>query len=398
MLSASLDDSRLFYNFWETISNRGFKRLAFRVIKKFKDVSSYDLLRKRFDSDLLYTILTSSSKGRDLVRLCLEYNSERSTPINLESIPSEKPLPKGSRDILFLRDIPRFIETNNLSLGLAWLRSILDQFKPSGALDIGTFNVCGLPEPIGSVGVKRERFHKIGRKLRDLKIVGLQEMWHENCVSLIDSAGFPYSVWDAKERSRLSHKFIGRSGLALLSAYPIEQYHFLYFSESAGLERFVRKGALFARIKTPLGLIDIWNTHLVSEPERLNRLLVTRSEADSVRLRQLEELEHWISIRSKRGIPKIILGDFNIDESHESYSKIKQFGGEDLYRLRLDKPGFTFDPSTNPFANSPNNTPERLDYIWSNLDLEKFLVGAKRFIMSEPLSDHYGVKTSLEAL
>ena len=396
MLSTSLDDSRLFYNFWEDISKRGFQTLAQRAMQRFRNLTTFDLDRSQFETDLLFAVLSSSKKGQDLISLCLAQTLKAS--VNLTCIPPEKPLPKGSRDISFLKDIPRFIESNRLSLGLAWLNSIVTHKNASSSLDIGTLNVCGLPEPIGSCGVKKDRFHEIGLKLKELKIVGLQEMWHSNCLEIIDSARFPYSIWDSAQRSSLTGGFVGRSGLAILSEYPIIEHNFLYFSETVGLERFVRKGALFARVKTPSGPIDLWNTHLVSEPERINKLLITKTQADSVRVRQLEELSHWISVRSKRGVPRIILGDFNIDESHDSYSLLKHLGAEDLYRLRLEKPGFTFDPSTNPFASSPSNLPERLDYIWSTIDLEQYSIGAERFLVSEPLSDHYGVKISLEQI
>jgi endonuclease/exonuclease/phosphatase family metal-dependent hydrolase len=266
-----------------------------------------------------------------------------------------------------------------------------------------TYNVWGLPKFFGCGSTNPERFGQIGRELRFLRsdIVALQEMWHQESDVLIAESN--YSFRAVTGNSKLHY---GGSGLVTLSKFPIISEEFHPFSKTAGVERLVNKGALFTRVQHPSGsLIDIYNVHLISEPEKISRLFLSKKRADELRLTQLRELATWITSRQEPNIPIIVLGDFNLDELSSAYSVMTGIVGSDLFRQRLSfnldqdssRRGYTFDPENNKFSKSPSGSKERIDYVLlRNASSRQALISAKRIFAENPLSDHYGVYVKLK--
>ena len=155
--------------------------------------------------------------------------------------------------------------------------------------------------------------------------------------------------------------------------------------------------------------LDVYNVHLASEPERLNRVFVSRKEASDIRAVQLQELGGWIQRRTPASGVALVMGDFNIDETDELYSSLVKIAGIDTYRERLGCKlelngvtkevirGYTYDPHANRYAVSPRNASERIDYIFARPREGKRLVGGvDRKFCTEVVSDHYGVEATIK--
>jgi endonuclease/exonuclease/phosphatase family metal-dependent hydrolase len=270
-------------------------------------------------------------------------------------------------------------------------------------VSISTYNVWGLPTFFGYGSKNSRRFAQIGTALGSAgaDIVGLQEMWHEESNAILAQSKYPY--FSAKGNNSLRR---GGSGLVTLSKFPIVYEEFFPFSETAGVERWVQKGALLTRIQHPSGvMIDCYNVHCISEPEKINTLFVSKSGADEIRLTQIEELASWISRRQVHHIPVLVIGDFNLDETAPSYSTMIASLGEDLFRRRFslnldtdrERRGYTFDPLYNDLSKSPLGKQERIDYVLlRNTSAQGALISGKRIFTEKALSDHYGVEIKLK--
>ena len=369
-------------------------------------------------SDFLFTV-SLSSKGRSALFDWLRVTKPINTDICVCPVRFKGLLPRGSTIIRELRDIPRFLDKLSAEVAYLWLRSVADsavhkedQSQQVRKLSLLTFNVCGLPKPLGTMDSRPKRFFEIGRQIRAMSpdIIGLQEMWETNSTLVLRASQYQHRFSDLEVEHLKRKSLIGRSGLALASKYPMNDCELLSFSSTSGLERMVSKGAVYARIETPDGLVDVYNVHLTSEPERLNKLFISDSYSHQIRALQLRELKDWITRRTKPGIPVYVMGDFNFSEDDNLYRTARRFLGDDLFRLRYGFPqstespeieddifGATFDPFQNKFAKSPKAISERLDYIWCNQqDEANHLYAAKRVFTENPLSDHFGVLITVQ--
>lgn len=369
--------------------------------------------------DFLFAV-SHSRKGRIALVDLLKANTPTKSEVCICPVRFRGLLPKGSAIIRELRDVPILLDQLSVEGAYLWLRSVAhaaldEELHSSGdkTLKILTYNVCGLPKPLGTMDSNPRRFYRIGRQIRELSadIVGLQEMWESN-TSLVLKASHYKHRFSELEVEHLKRKLLfGRSGLAIASRYPMSDCELLAFSSTSGLERVVNKGAIYARIQTPNGEVDVYNVHLTSEPERLNKLFVSLSYSHKIRDLQLRELNDWIKRRSKPGVPVYVMGDFNFTEEDNLYRSAQRFLGEDLFRMRYgfiqkdESPeiennifGATFDPMHNIHAKSPRSIAERLDYIWCKRENEdaNHLYAAERVFTKNPLSDHFGVLVTIQ--
>lgn len=273
----------------------------------------------------------------------------------------------------------------------------------SRELRVLTLNVWGLSPLSGHFDVdKRCKVIVDALKPNPPDIILLQEVWHSATKHLVKLLDYPWVVSDG----RLGNLF-GTSGLALLSRHPVVRHSFRPFSSTAGVEYLVRKGVLFACVDTPqFGPLELFNVHLMSEPERLNRWFVSKRAARELRENQIGELRQFAAkIGDSRNL-RVFAGDFNVDERDQEYSTLKSLGGDDLYRAHLgalndeashdsDMLGFTFDPSQNRFAMNPCGRAERIDHVWLAGAPSSLAIGARRRFTEHLVSDHFGVEVSL---
>lgn len=135
------------------------------------------------------------------------------------------------------------------------------------------------------------------------------------------------------------------SGLAILSAYPIErEQHFIFQGPTYHVEKIVAKGMLYCSVRIPNGpRVHLFNVHLNAW---------STPEAKKARASQIGQIHRWIrELQLPPEEPALLLGDFNIDW-FENAQEIEAIG-----RLLRAQPVhansglmFTFDGQTNPLV------------------------------------------------
>lgn len=171
-------------------------------------------------------------------------------------------------------------------------------------LKIVTFNI----QDLYVVGRDRPaRMRHIGRILTELDpdIVGFQESF---------ISGDRAILLEALAGSRLKYHtyypsgLVG-SGLMISSAWPIREAFFMRYTESGPPWRIWEgdfwggKGVALARVESPAGLLDIYNTHAQAG--------YGRPEYRELRSRQMQELADFIN-ESRTGTgPAFLVGDMN---------------------------------------------------------------------------------------
>lgn len=269
-------------------------------------------------------------------------------------------------------------------------------------LSIATFNVWGMPWYLG--GKDPHRYSQIGKNFvsLDFDIICLQEMWDQATAAIIAHAGYATVI-----HTPAIHKIPGGNGLCILSKYPATEWWSLEFATTLGVERAVKKGALYARLEYEPGrCIDVVNLHMLSSSKLLGERRATEARAH-----QIKELVEWITRRRHRQIPLIVAGDFNIRDTSWLYPQLAALGS-DTFAL-CNRPfnhsdgkerGFTFDPTRNKriaWGTTPDGVPERLDYILldtvidSQLEIRSSLIFDEEEDNGRFLSDHFGVVTTM---
>lgn len=273
----------------------------------------------------------------------------------------------------------------------------------------GTHGVLGLDKIFGFASKSPERFEYIGRELRQRAygVVTLQEMWHPHTEKIIQASAYPYV-----SRAVVGKGMWQKPGLVTLSQHPILETEFRRFKSRGGHERYVGKGALRTRVLCqPLGqLVDIYNVHLVSPPEKLPlfgssevfHALLRDPTSEQIRAAQVSEISSFISEVIARGaeVPYLLLGDCNAPEGSVAYQLLCHRVGTDLFRARSPKivpSDFTFDVSSNRWLHGRDEASGRLDYAFISPRFEVSAVGME-LTFNTPhttFSDHYGLAGSL---
>lgn len=191
----------------------------------------------------------------------------------------------------------------------------------SQTLRVLTYNIQGLPDVASKfLGLDPLRFRQIGETLRRWRsegngphIVALQEAFHSRTAELAEAAGYPHiSHGPSGDWIRL------RSGLCILSEFPIVNSAHTTFWPGLGWDLLARKGAHLADIAVP-GLdhpVSILNTHLNSSPEKM---FYPEFFAKLWRWIQARHLRSFLNRRWEKKSPLICVGDFNFHKRHDVY-------------------------------------------------------------------------------
>ena len=210
-------------------------------------------------------------------------------------------------------------------------------FTEPVTLKVVTFNI----QDLYIVGRNRPaRMRHIGRVLTalDPDIVGFQESFIDKDREILIAA---------LEGTRLRHhqyypSGVGGSGLLISSAWPIREAYFHRYTVSGPARRIWEgdfwggKGVALARIETPAGMLDFYNTHAQAG--------YGRAEYREVRRIQMEELAAFVN-QSKTGTsPAFLVGDMNCRIGAVVENAIYEFDTLDTVRIeeRITEGGRTF--------------------------------------------------------
>lgn len=161
---------------------------------------------------------------------------------------------------------------------------------------VASYNVWLLP--FGSTDIFG-RAGKMGPAIRELEpdLVCLQEAWYNDTTDAIRIS----------LRQRLPYSVVAGGGLATVSRWPILWSEFVPFADHPTLsmvERFAKKGWLLTIIGTPLGPVQVVNTHLVWEGRR-----ASGNKQERAHWAQVTELSE--ALRHRDTLPTILCGDLN---------------------------------------------------------------------------------------
>lgn len=191
----------------------------------------------------------------------------------------------------------------------------METVKLALALKVLSFNIAGIPYVHPGLD---ERVEKIGPQLGAYDVVAVQEAWlDKDARRLSELSGLP-------ESARYQRELAIGTGLAILSRWPIVEKKQLSFTCRPSAARFYQgewpanKGALMARIQTPKGRLDVYNTHLIAG--------YADSPYRTLRLAQVFELAEFIRENS-RDTPFILLGDLNSGPRDRAYGILKDLLG-----------------------------------------------------------------------
>jgi len=234
----------------------------------------------------------------------------------------------------------------------------------------------------------------------DLDIAGLQELYQEqdrqSVVQGAAAGGLVYSRY-------FPSGTIG-SGLLLLSRFPIEDATFLRFRLNGRPQELIRsdyyagKGIARIRLQTPLGPLDVYDTHLIAGYGEIGPDVFFYH-----RVAQAYEVARYVNAMSQK-TAVIVTGDLNSTPDKLVYHTCEKVAGlEDSYRNA--NPG---DPGITVTTDIPYvliHEPERIDYIlYRNGSTMAFQVLSSEVVMKAAppnvgalaYSDHYGVCTTFE--
>lgn len=187
-------------------------------------------------------------------------------------------------------------------------------------LKVATFNI----QDLFIVGRDRPaRMRHIAKTLADLDpdVVGFQESF------IGKDRGILLKALE-ETRLRYHHYFssgVGGSGLLISSVWPICEVFFHRFGVSGPPERvwegdyWAGKGVALARIETPAGLVDFYNTHAQAG--------YGKADYRDVRQRQMAELASFVNGSRTGEAPAILVGDLNCGEGSVDFETARRDAG-----------------------------------------------------------------------
>lgn len=283
-------------------------------------------------------------------------------------------------------------------VGLLPMPAVKPRQGESDVFRVLSLNVWGVPTAMA----RAERMAAIGRQVStmDLDVVALQEVFdqadRETLLAHIDRAALPYDYYFASG-------LVG-SGLMILARHPIVDASFHRYRLSSRPERILEgdfyagKGIGLARLQTPSGLVDVYNTHVLAQykPD-------AEDEYPAHRASNLYEAARFIDAGSTE-TPAILCGDLNVRPDQLGYRLITDLAvlTDTFAQANPGDPGYTYVPD-NPYADEMSA--QRIDYVLvqggSQIGWE---VQSAAVAMNDrppgeagllAYSDHYGVLVSL---
>jgi len=184
-------------------------------------------------------------------------------------------------------------------------------------INLLTFNMFVRPPFINNNGddYKDERMREFLKEMHKYDVICMQEMF--SCyskrqaflISEARKAGFLFSATSPK-LSRFS-PYIIDGGLVILSKFPIVSAEFFTYSPGLGVDYYVQKGVLYAKIKIGKAVLHLFDSHTQANyADKLNCFLKKAEQ-----LREFERFIHSTLIKHsyREGDLVILVGDLNVD-------------------------------------------------------------------------------------
>ncbi|GEM_PF-636087 len=249
-------------------------------------------------------------------------------------------------------------------------------------LKVMTYNLEGMKP---GTDPETRLFHIIQKlKVLDPDIIGLQEInellngannqGQRIADSLSAHFGVPYHFYQSFTHLSWNNQF--REYIGIISKYPVQNQGFLSLVPGV----FPRK-VVWNYIDTPLGMVNMFNTHL-------------SYNSSTVRVQQVQQIIAYIIQKetAHSGIASILSGDFNDPPTAPTIQLLTNTGGDTFYvdSYADANPG---DPGYTVPSGAPNT---RIDYIFLK-NTGSLTVFDSRVVMDQPYSgnnycsDHLGV-------
>jgi endonuclease/exonuclease/phosphatase family metal-dependent hydrolase len=207
-----------------------------------------------------------------------------------------------------------------------------------------------------------DRYAEIGRRLKELRgkgeapqIVAIQEGFHRRTRELIQEAGYPFVL-----RGPRGHAMKPlRSGLILMSEFPIRAKHQTVFEDCGNIDCLASKGVVRVLVDIP-GVpfpIEILDTHMQAVYKRGRTAPSRVWKIHRSQINQLADFMQWMDLEDSenRAGVQFFMGDFNFRKSRDPWT----------YQFMEETTGFV-DAARNCFENSQSGGECRVDEIRAN--------------------------------
>jgi len=227
----------------------------------------------------------------------------------------------------------------------------------------------------------------------DADVVAVQESWRGQVERLADELGREW-VWSGHDPHDDPERCMGN---ALLSRWPIQSNAFRFLEDDQGRQY---RTILSARIKTPVGILPAFSTHLEH-----------RYDKSAVRIAQLQQASEFIAEHDRGALPPVLAGDLNAVHDSDEIRKLTGRSAPyvpgrvwtDAWEQVGEGPGITWT-TDNPYITHSAWPNRRLDYVMIGWPRDKRPVGnpqQARLFGIEPVngvvpSDHYGVAVTIQ--
>jgi len=190
--------------------------------------------------------------------------------------------------------------------------------KNLSEINVLSFNIFVRPPLINNNGddYKDERIEEFFKVAHKYDVICLQEMFNayssrrELFLEKAYQAGFCHYA-AAPKPATLSYHFID-AGLIVLSRYPIETSEFCALPPGHGVDYFVQKGILYAKIRIGDAALHVYNTHGQAnyDPNPMKAFLI--------RTEQLLTFQKFIQSTLAKNLyaeedMALLMGDYNVD-------------------------------------------------------------------------------------
>jgi len=204
--------------------------------------------------------------------------------------------------------------------------------KELGRVKILSYNIWG----VFIAPARKTRAQVIGKEIAKLDpdIIGFQEAFNSRHREII-LKDLEKSGW-GKPYSYYQKKWYG-PGSWIVSKYPFEETAMLVYPVNGTAfdsDYYAKKGAAYARVKTPYGPIDFFATHMIARytlSQDLQGNVIEEDWIKSDRLLQAEQMARFVQNKNQESKVRslVAVGDFNSPPVLLEYGLFKNLSGLD---------------------------------------------------------------------